>query len=49
VRQSCDSLKAARASYGRMLEINPDLDEAKNARSYLGQIDAILPQLRCGA
>ena len=27
--------------------INPDLDESKNAKNYLGQIDRILPQLGC--
>ncbi len=48
-RQSCGDLAAARISYARMLEINPDVDEAKNARNYLGQIDGILPQLGCPA
>jgi tetratricopeptide (TPR) repeat protein len=47
VRHSCEYLKAARASYVRMIEINPDLDESKNARNYIGQIDGILPQLGC--
>jgi tetratricopeptide (TPR) repeat protein len=47
VRQSCDYLKAAQANYTRMIAINPDLDESKNARNYLGQIDRILPQLGC--
>jgi tetratricopeptide (TPR) repeat protein len=47
VRMSCDYLKAARASYARMLEINPDLDESKNARDYLSQIERILPALGC--
>lgn len=46
-RHSCDDLSAARVSYARMLEINPDLDESNNARNYLGQIDGILPQLGC--
>ena len=46
-RHSCDDLSAARLSYARMLEINPDLDESRNARNYLGQIDGILPQLGC--
>jgi tetratricopeptide (TPR) repeat protein len=49
VRPSCDFLKAAQASYTRMIAINPDLDESKNARNYLGQIDRILPQLGCRA
>jgi tetratricopeptide (TPR) repeat protein len=48
-RASCDYLRDARASYARMLAINPDLDEAKNARNYLGQIDQILPKLGCRA
>jgi tetratricopeptide (TPR) repeat protein len=48
-RQSCVDLSAARVSYARMLELNPDLDESKNARNYLGQIDGILPQLGCPA
>jgi tetratricopeptide (TPR) repeat protein len=47
VRQSCDFLTAARASYSKMLEINPDLDESRNARNYVTQIDGILPQLGC--
>ena len=47
VRQTCDYLTAARASYARMLEINPDLDESRNAKNYVGQIDGILPQLGC--
>ena len=49
IRQSCDDLTAARASYARMLAINPDLQESGNARNYLGQIDGILPQLGCRA
>jgi tetratricopeptide (TPR) repeat protein len=48
-RQSCSYLKDARSSYARMLEINPHLDESKNARNYVGQIDGILPQAKCGA
>jgi tetratricopeptide (TPR) repeat protein len=47
VRQTCDYLTAARASYARMLEINADLDESKNAKNYVGQIDGILPVLGC--
>ena len=46
-RQSCGYLKDARSSYAKMLEINPDLEESKNARNYVGQIDGILPQLGC--
>jgi len=48
-RASCDYLRDARASYARMLAINPDLDEAKNARNYLNQIDQLLPSLGCRA
>jgi tetratricopeptide (TPR) repeat protein len=47
VRHSCDYLKAARTSYAKMIEINPDLDESRNAKNYLGQIDGILPKLGC--
>jgi tetratricopeptide (TPR) repeat protein len=49
VRQSCDYLKDARSSYARMLEINPHLDESKNARNYVGQIDGLLPRAGCKA
>ena len=49
VRQACSYLKDARSSYARMLEINPHLDESRNARNYVGQIDGFLPQLKCGA
>ena len=48
-RQSCDYLKDARLSYAKMLEINPDLVESKNARNYVGQIDKLLPQAGCRA
>ena len=47
LRQSCSDLFAARASYATMVSINPDLDESKNARNYMGQIDGILPQAGC--
>jgi len=46
-KQACGYLADARASYSRMLEINPFLDESKNAKNYLGQIDGILPRLGC--
>lgn len=49
VRQSCDYLKDARSSYARMLELNPHLNESKNARDYVGQIDGLMPQARCKA
>ena len=38
---------AARTSYAKMIAINPDLDESKNAKNYLTQITAILPKLGC--
>lgn len=49
VRQSCDYLKDARSSYVKMLQLNPHLDESKNARNYVGQIDGLLPRAGCGA
>lgn len=48
-RQSCSYLKDARTNYVKMLEINPHLDESKNARNYVGQIDGLLPRAGCGA
>ena len=48
-RQSCGYLKEARTSYVKMLELNPHLDESKNARNYVGQIDGLLPRAGCGA
>jgi tetratricopeptide (TPR) repeat protein len=45
--QACEYIKTARANYEKMIRLNPDLDEAKNARNYLVQIDGILPRLRC--
>jgi len=48
-RPTCDYLQDARASYSRMLSINPDLEESKNARNYLSQINDILPKLGCKA
>lgn len=47
-RQSCDYLTAARDSYRKMIAINPHLDESRNARNYLDQIDGILPRSGCG-
>ena len=49
LRQLCDYLKDARSSYVKMLQINPHLDESKNARNYVGQIDGLLPRAGCGA
>lgn len=48
-RQSCSYLKDARSSYRKMLELNPHLDESKNARNYVGQIDGLMPRAGCGA
>jgi tetratricopeptide (TPR) repeat protein len=48
-RQACSYLKDAKSSYTKMLQLNPHLDESKNARNYVGQIDGILPQTKCGA
>lgn len=45
--QSCDDIVAARNSYRRMLELNDQIDEAKNARNYLRQIDPIVKTLGC--
>jgi tetratricopeptide (TPR) repeat protein len=47
-RQTCGYLKDARSSYTRMLELNPHLDESRNARNYVGQIDGLLPRAKCG-
>jgi tetratricopeptide (TPR) repeat protein len=46
--QSCSYLKDARASYVKMLSINPHLSESGNARNYVSQVEAILPQVKCG-
>lgn len=46
-RLACSYLADARASYAKMLEINPHLDESKNARNYVGQIDGLLPRTGC--
>jgi len=48
-RQSCSYLKDARSSYVKMLALNPHLDESRNARNYVGQIDGLLPRAGCGA
>ncbi|BCS31803.1 hypothetical protein TBR22_A10070 [Luteitalea sp. TBR-22] len=47
-RQCCDCLTAARASYVRMVAVNPRLDEASHARDYIAQIDDIAPRAGCG-
>ena len=46
-KRACGYLADARASYATMLEINPYLDESKNAKNYVGQIDGILPRSGC--
>jgi tetratricopeptide (TPR) repeat protein len=48
-RQSCGYLKDARSSYAKMLELNPHLDESRNAKNYVGQIDGLMPRAGCGA
>jgi len=47
-RPSCSYLKDARSSYVRMLELNPHLDESRNARNYVGQIEGLMPRAGCG-
>ncbi len=44
---SCRRLSAARASYAKMLALNSELDESRNAKNYVAQIDKILPQMSC--
>jgi tetratricopeptide (TPR) repeat protein len=44
---SCRYLVAARDSYERMLRVNGDIDEARNARNYLKQIEPIARTLDC--
>ena len=39
--KSCDSAKAAHASYRRVIALNPHLAEAKNAADYLDQLDGL--------
>jgi tetratricopeptide (TPR) repeat protein len=47
--RTCDYIAAARTSYVRMISLNADLDESKNARKYLEQIAGLLPKLGCKA
>ena len=47
--QTCDYIVAARNDYAKMVAINGDLDESKNAKNYLTQITGILPKLGCKA
>jgi tetratricopeptide (TPR) repeat protein len=44
--RSRDYAVQARASYARMIEINPDLELARNAKNYIEQFDQILAKLR---
>jgi tetratricopeptide (TPR) repeat protein len=37
----CDYLKSAKDSYSKMVKLNKDLDESKNARAYLEQIELL--------
>jgi len=46
-KQACSYLADARASYRKMLDLNPHLDESKNAKNYVRQIDGILPRSGC--
>jgi len=42
----CDYLLTARAHYAKVVQLNPDIDEAKHARNYLQKIDTILHDAR---
>lgn len=44
--RSCSDVESAHASYAKVVQLNPDLNEARNARNYMEQIDAIKPALR---
>ena len=44
--QRCEHLMAAASSYGRMIDINPDLAESDNARNYLAQIERVVEHIR---
>jgi tetratricopeptide (TPR) repeat protein len=39
--KSCDSAKAARSNYQKVVALNPDLNEAKNAANYLRQFEGL--------
>jgi tetratricopeptide (TPR) repeat protein len=45
--QSCGYIKAAAGDYTKMISLNPDLDESKNAKNYLEQITGLWPKLGC--
>jgi tetratricopeptide (TPR) repeat protein len=44
--ERCDYIQAARDSYSKMLKLNGDIAEAKNAREYLLRIEKLSPLLR---
>ncbi|MBI4875961.1 MAG: caspase family protein [Acidobacteria bacterium] len=44
--KSRDNAVAARASYARMIEINPHLELSRNAKNYIEQFDQILARLK---
>jgi tetratricopeptide (TPR) repeat protein len=45
--QSCKFIVRALHNYGAVVKLNPNLDEARNARNYIEQIGGILKQLDC--
>jgi tetratricopeptide (TPR) repeat protein len=45
--ESCEYILAASRNYDKMVSLNPDLQESRNARNYLEQISGILPKLGC--
>ncbi len=44
--ERCDYILLARDSYSRVIKLNPDIAESKNAKIYLSRIEQILPVLR---
>ncbi len=47
VAQSCEFLRGATRSYRKALDLNPPAELAANARYYLDQITALMPQAGC--
>jgi tetratricopeptide (TPR) repeat protein len=45
--ESCGYIISAARNYAKMISINPDLDESKNAKYYLEQITGLIPKLGC--
>jgi tetratricopeptide (TPR) repeat protein len=45
--ESCEYILAASLNYDKMVSLNPNLQESRNARLYLEQISGILPKLKC--